>query len=422
MAEFETLVFFEDGGYRLLGPLSLLRPVFDLRCGIFTLREKAERELQPDLTVLLVRDDLEDLTRERNPEALVNERPKGPAILLNGRAVISNDVTERILDAPEGTSIATADRELVAVKVRDERELARFLPDKGGIPAARPEIIRDSRVMDVPLIRYPWDLLRCNGEQIWADFVRLGRRARYQRSELPGVHILGEDVFLDEGSEVMPGAVLDTRKGPVYVGKGAKVMAGAVLMGPSSVGEGSRIKALARIYPETTVGPMCKVGGEVEGTVFQGFANKQHEGFLGHSYVCEWVNLGAGTENSDLKNNYSTVKVLIDGESVDTGETFVGLFVGDHSKSAVNTTFNTGTTVGVSANLFGSGLTPKFLPSFAWWGGRKAEEYDLEKALETARVVMARRQVELTEAYEKAFRRVFENTSKERQAFFGLSP
>jgi UDP-N-acetylglucosamine diphosphorylase/glucosamine-1-phosphate N-acetyltransferase len=256
-----------------------------------------------------------------------------------------------------------------------------------------------------------------NDAQIVADFIRLGRRARFQKHPTHEFYAVGEDIFIDEGGTVGAGAVLDASEGPIYVGPNATIMPGAVVMGPVSVGAASRVKAGARIYPGTTIGPVCKVGGEVEETIFQGFANKQHEGFLGHSYVCEWVNLGAGTENSDLKNNYSEVKVYVHGELVDTCEMFVGLFIGDHSKSAINTSFNTGSTVGVSANVFGSGLTPKSIPSFGWWGGERPEVHDLEKAVETARAVMTRRDVDLTPAYEKAFREVFNLTKKEREVF-----
>jgi UDP-N-acetylglucosamine diphosphorylase/glucosamine-1-phosphate N-acetyltransferase len=161
---------------------------------------------------------------------------------------------------------------------------------------------------------------------------------------------------------------------------------------------------------------MCKVGGEVEGAIIHSFSNKQHDGFLGHAYLGMWVNLGADTNNSDLKNNYGTVKVVIDGTQVDTGSMFMGLVMGDHSKSSINSMFNTGTVVGVSSNVFGSGFPPKSVPSFAWGGSEGMTTYEIERALDVARRVMGRRKVELTKAEEAVLRSVFEQTKNARSA------
>jgi UDP-N-acetylglucosamine diphosphorylase/glucosamine-1-phosphate N-acetyltransferase len=174
------------------------------------------------------------------------------------------------------------------------------------------------------------------------------------------------------------------------------------------------IKVGAKIYENTSIGPVCKVGGEVEGSVIHSFSNKQHDGFLGHAYLGMWVNLGADTNNSDLKNNYGSVKLVIDGETVDSGSTFMGLVMGDHSKSAINSMFNTGTVVGVSSNVFGSGFPPKSVPSFTWGGAEGLKTYELERALEVARRVMGRRKMVLSPAEEKVLRVVFDLTKKER--------
>jgi UDP-N-acetylglucosamine diphosphorylase/glucosamine-1-phosphate N-acetyltransferase len=176
----------------------------------------------------------------------------------------------------------------------------------------------------------------------------------------------------------------------------------------------------ALLYGETTVGPMCKVGGEVGETIFQGYANKQHDGFLGHSYVGEWVNLGAGTNTSDLKNNYSTVRVPIGGKLVDSGGVFAGLYIGDHAKSGIGTTFNTGTVVGVCSNVYGAGYPPKYIPSFAWGGGSKFAEHELAAALETARRAMERRGKAFGARESTILKDVFELTRTERASFLGL--
>jgi UDP-N-acetylglucosamine diphosphorylase/glucosamine-1-phosphate N-acetyltransferase len=209
--------------------------------------------------------------------------------------------------------------------------------------------------------------------------------------------------------------VLDAENGPIYIGKNVKILPNAVIEGPAYVGDGSLIKVSAKIYENTSIGPVCKVGGEVEASIIHAFSNKQHEGFIGHSYLGTWVNIGADTNNSDLKNDYGNVKVYVDGELIDSGSMFVGLIMGDHSKSGINLMFNTGTVVGVSCNIYGSGLPPKFVPSFSWGGAQDGfVTYRIDKAIEVARRVMARRNVQLTEIDEKLFRKIFELTEEER--------
>jgi UDP-N-acetylglucosamine diphosphorylase/glucosamine-1-phosphate N-acetyltransferase len=210
--------------------------------------------------------------------------------------------------------------------------------------------------------------------------------------------------------------VLDAEDGPIFIDEGATIMANASLQGPLFVGAKSTIKMGAKIYEGTSIGPVCKVGGEVEESIFHAYSNKQHEGFLGHAYLGEWVNLGADTNNSDLKNNYGTVRVHIDGKTIDSGLLFVGLFMGDHAKSGINTMFNTGTVVGVMSNVFGADYPDKLVPSFAWGGAASCETYACEKALQVARRVMARRNRELTKAQEAVLRQVFELTAHERDA------
>ena len=266
-------------------------------------------------------------------------------------------------------------------------------------------------------ITYPWDLVHANGEQIVADFAVLtGGRGAIKGNVYPGAQLLAaENIFIDEGAVVKPGVVLDAEGGPIYIGKKAKIFPNAVIEGPAFIGEGSMIKIGGKIYENTSIGEVCKVGGEVEGSIIHAYSNKQHDGFLGHAYLAMWVNLGADTNNSDLKNNYGSVRVTINGEEVNSGSMFVGLTMGDHSKSGINTMFNTGTVVGVSSNVFGAGFPPKYIPSFAWGGAEGVETYDAEKALEVAKRVMGRRKIELSEVEEKVLREVFTMTAWERR-------
>jgi UDP-N-acetylglucosamine diphosphorylase/glucosamine-1-phosphate N-acetyltransferase len=231
-----------------------------------------------------------------------------------------------------------------------------------------------------------------------------------------GVHVLGkQNIIIENGAVIKPGTVLDAEGGPIYIGKNVNVFPQSTIIGPACILDGSVIKVGAQIYENTTIGPVCKVGGEVEGSIIHSYSNKQHAGFLGHSYLGSWVNLGAGTNNSDLKNNYSKVKVQIGTEQIDTGSMFAGLTMGDHSKSAIGTTLNTGTVVGVCCNIFGYGFPPKYIPSFTWCGPQKPfAVYDIEKAVSVARVVMARRNIELIKVEADLLREVYNSTVEER--------
>lgn len=273
------------------------------------------------------------------------------------------------------------------------------------------EAFSDLERVDLPatLIHYPWELVHHNADEIRREFQSLRVGGQILGKIYPNVTLLDEgNIFIGEGAKVWPGAVIIAEDGPVYIAEGAKVMANAVIEGPAYIGPKTAIKIGAKIYEGTSIGEVCKVGGEVEETIVHSYSNKQHEGFLGHAYIGMWVNLGADTNNSDLKNNYANVKVQINDRVVDTGSLFVGLFMGDHSKSGINTMFNTGTVVGVACNVYGEGFPPRFIPSFHWGGASGLVKYDFEKTIETARRVMARRDKELTEAQISMLRHVYD--------------
>jgi len=278
-----------------------------------------------------------------------------------------------------------------------------------------------SEQVDVRLAAYPWDLVNANGKQIREDFAQLMKGKKRKGAKIRGKVYAGarlldrKSIIIGEGSKVKPGAVLDAENGPIVLGKNVTIYPNAVVEGPAYVGDGSLIKIGAKIYENTSIGEVCKVGGEVEASIVHSYSNKQHDGFLGHSYLGMWVNLGADTNNSDLKNNYSSVKVTINGHAVDSGSQFVGLTMGDHSKSGINTMFNTGTVVGVGCNVYGGGFPPKYIPSFCWGGSEELVTYELGKCLEVARKVMARRKIQMSPAEERLFRTVFEMTRAERE-------
>ena len=226
-----------------------------------------------------------------------------------------------------------------------------------------------------------------------------------------------DQIHIGAGAEVRPGAVLDAGRGPIFIGEHSVIGSNAVIEGPAAVGPGTLVRPGTRLAEGVSLGPRCKVGGEIQQSIMQGYSNKQHDGYLGHAYIGSWVNLGAGTTNSDLKNNYHSVSVHVQGRYLDTGLMSVGLIMGDHSKTGIGTMFNTGTVVGVGTNIFGSGLPPKYVPSFLWGGSGNFAEQELTAALATAGLVMARRDQECSPEEENLLRAIFDVTSEERGIF-----
>jgi UDP-N-acetylglucosamine diphosphorylase/glucosamine-1-phosphate N-acetyltransferase len=411
----DNICVFEDTAYRNLLPLVYLRVTSDLRCGIMTLREKIER-IYPGVPLSLhCREYLADLVREQNLGVPVNNVQGKSCLFVNGRVVADKSLPQGIpLEGPDVTYVSG--ETVVAARVSGNTldSLRRNLPETIG-----PEHFEKTprTEVQVHLIRYPWDLVNRNGDEIVADFARLtaGEKDKMRGLVYEGAHLVNKNnLFLGDGTQIKPGTVLDAESGPIYIGKNVTVFPNATIEGPAYVGDGCMIKIGAKIYENTSIGEKSRVGGEVEESIIHSHSNKQHDGFLGHSYIGKWVNLGADTNNSDLKNNYGNVRVVINGESIDTGSPFVGLTMGDHSKSGINTMFNTGTIVGVSSNVFGSGFPPKAVPSFAWGGAEGMTTYRIDKSLEVAKRVMARRKVNLSAVEENVIRKVFELTQKER--------
>lgn len=282
-------------------------------------------------------------------------------------------------------------------------------------------MLQKAREVDVDYISMKdvWNFFSRNDAAIKQDFERLTKGRASQ--PLPASNtVIGDAalVFLEQGA-IVEAAILNTKSGPVYIGRGAEVMEGCVIRGPFSLGEQASLKLATKIYGPTTVGPHSKVGGEVNNSVVMGYSNKGHDGFLGNSVIGEWCNLGADTNNSNLKNNYGNVKLYNykKDQMIDTGLQFCGLMMGDHSKCGINTMFNTGTVVGVGANIFGGGFPPTHIPSFAWGGAEGMEEYKLDKMLETANRVYARRNAVVSEEEAAILKTVFNDTAKYRTAF-----
>ncbi len=410
-----TICIFEDDQFGRLFPLAYLRPVYDLRCGILTLREKIARTYPGAKLSLHCRTYLLDAVRERNPDLLVNEIRGENCLFINGRVIGDAALAKSVSARQKSDAVFVQGNTVIAAWLTGTR-LQEFTK-KLGEPLSLAHFSDLQKIeVQARTVTYPWDLVHLNGSEIERDFHVLTGKKKTRPRKPAGCFLLGKKgIFIDPTAVIQPGVVLNSEDGPIYIGKNVKILPFSSISGPVSIGDGSLIKAGSTIYGNTTIGPVCKVGGEVEGTIIHGYSNKQHAGFLGHSYVCPWVNLGAGTNNSDLKNNYSTVKVQVGEEQIDTGLQFVGLMIGDHSKSSINSMFNTGTVVGVSSNVFGSGFPPKFIPSFSWGGSESLTTYDVERAIGVARKVMERRNVELTKVEEALFRTVFQMTGNERR-------
>ncbi len=335
---------------------------------------------------------------------------------INGRLIADENLARLLRKRKQRPCVYVTGGEVAAAYVpeSDVRAVVRSWPQPFG-----PDSFRGipQEPIECAMVQYPWDLVSRTPRGIEMDFERRSPRSGGSRGARvdKGAHLLNKkNIILGTGCVLKPGVVLDAESGPVILGRNVTVMSNAVIEGPAFIGDHSLIKVGAKIYHGTSIGEHCKVGGEVEASVVQSYSNKQHDGFLGHSYLGSWINIGADTNTSDLKNTYGHVKVRLGEREIDTGMQFVGLTMGDHSTTGINVMFDTGTVVGVSCNLFGSGLPPKFVPSFSWGERGALTVYDPGKAVETAGRMMVRRNVQMSTAYEKRLRDIFSMTEAER--------
>jgi UDP-N-acetylglucosamine diphosphorylase/glucosamine-1-phosphate N-acetyltransferase len=381
-----------DGAVRdNLLPFTFTRPVADIRLGITTIREKWEYFLKQK-TSSLTRDYLAEKfpieTREEN-------------ILINASVLPDKDLAEQVVNLKEEMALMHGDL-MIAVSVHAE--------DIEKMDDAEPEAVEVNR--EIRQLQHVWEIFSMNNNAIRDDFLRLttGRKSQ----PLGKTNFVQGDVsniFVEDGAQV-EFVFLNAGDGPIYIGKDAVIMEGAKIRGPFALCAHSTVKMDAKIYGGTTIGPYCKVGGEISNSVIFGYTNKGHDGFLGNSVLGEWCNLGADTNVSNLKNTYEPVRLwsYVSEFFENTGEQFCGLMMGDHSKTGINTMFNTGTVVGVNANIFGDGYQRNFIPSFSWGGKQGLAHYDLKKAFKVARAVFSRRNRYFDEKEERILSKVFERT------------
>ncbi|HEX8427767.1 GlmU family protein [Hymenobacter sp.] len=393
------VLLFDDPAIRPhLLPFTFTRPVAGLRCGILTLAEKWQHRLQTSVGYLT-----ELYLQAKYPAGST----EGPALVING-AVCPDDVLVQQVQNLQVGEVLYSGQVLIAAHVADASRAAALMQD--GFQKTH-EVTEP-----VTIIREVWNLFLYNGAEIRRDFELL---TKGRQSEPVGdVHTIvyaPENIFIEPGVKIRA-AILNAENGPIYLGKNSQIQEGAIIMGPLALGEGSHINPGAKMRGDNTVGPFCKVGGEVANSIFFGYSNKGHDGYMGNSVIGEWCNLGADTNTSNLKNNYAAVKIWSHaaGRFVNTGQQFCGLMMGDHSKCGINTMFNTGTVVGVAANIFGAGFPRTFIPSFSWGGAAGFETFKLPKVTEVAERVMARRQLEYDAVEQAIIKEVYEATAKDR--------
>ncbi len=383
-----------DGAHRTaLLPFTFTRPVADIRVGILTIREKWEKHLGSTTTSIT-----EDYLSEKWPMVEMENN-----IMINA-SFLPNDILVAMIKNLDHNQAIFQDEEVVAFYAKEGEEV-----DFDSF-----EVIEFSN--DCIKIENTWDIFQKNEVAIREDFELL-TEDRFSQPIPKSVNVIApENIFIEEGA-TLEFVTLNASTGPIYIGKNAEIMEGSVIRGPFALCESGRVKLATKVYGATTVGPHSVIGGEVNNSVLFGYSNKGHDGFLGNAVLGEWCNIGADSNNSNLKNNYEEVKLWsYETENfAKTGLQFCGLMMGDHSKCGINTMFNTGTVVGVSTNIFGAGFPRNFVPSFSWGGASGFTTYLTKKAFETAKIVMARRNVEFSEEDAKILEHVFEETKKYRK-------
>ncbi|MBK7631556.1 MAG: GlmU family protein [Ignavibacteriales bacterium] len=412
------ICIFEDINYLNFEPMLFTRPVYDLLCGNASLKDKIIRCYGDVKVSLHCRPYLTEIVQRGNPNLLVNKIEDTECLFINGR-IIAPENLSLLLPLLPGEDKVFVNEETVIAAYLSGTNLQNKINHLKDLFSVNDFNGLSIKILDLKCANYLWDLININGKQIASDFNYLTKQSKRQNfieSVSASVHIINkENIFVGKNVTIKPGVVLDASGGPIIIDDNVFIYPNAVIEGSVSIGESSKIKSGATIYENVSIGKICKIGGEVEQSIFMDHSNKQHSGFIGHSYIGSWVNLGADTNNSDLKNNYSKIKIKLSGKEVESGSQFLGLMIGDHSKSTINTMFNTGTVVGFSCNIFASGFPEKYVPSFTWGGDESSTVYDIKKAMETAKIVMSRRKIDFETKDELMFNLIFELTKNDRE-------
>lgn len=393
-------ILFDDSNRNHLLPLTYMRPVADIRCGIFTMREKWNKKLGTDCSVFT-----SQYLRNKFPVEISKQN-----IFINAGLFPHDNLIERIDQLKPGEALTGNNKShLLAFSIEYEDFTKLNLEH---FDVLEIESVNKLEIVELAgnyqSITRPWHIFSLNGKAISDDFQLITNNRKSEPLSHTNRYTGIENIFIEEGA-IVEFSTINATSGPVYIGKGAEIMENCAIRGPFVLGEQSTLKMGAKIYGPTTIGPHCKVGGEVNNTVFFGYSNKAHDGFIGNSVISEWCNLGADTNNSNLKNTYDLVRIwsYVENHFVSTELQFCGLIMGDHSKTAINTMLNTGTVVGVSANIFGEGFPRNYIPSFSWGGASGFKKFDLQKAIHVAGLVCERRGVILSEVDIEIFKTLY---------------
>jgi UDP-N-acetylglucosamine diphosphorylase/glucosamine-1-phosphate N-acetyltransferase len=387
-------ILFDGPARKALLPFTFTRPVADILIGIMTIRQKWEMHLGSTTTTLT-----EEYLSDKFPMVELENN-----VMINA-SFLPNAILVEMIEELEPNQVIFKGEEVVAFYTQEDQEEVDF---------DSYEIIEFNE--DCITVQNTWDIFSKNDSAIREDFEFLTEGRKSQAIPKSVNVIAPENIFIEEGAK-LEFVTLNASTGPIYIGKDSEIMEGSVIRGPFALCEGAVVKLAAKIYGATTVGPYSRIGGEVNNSVISAYSNKGHDGFLGNSVLGEWCNIGADSNNSNLKNNYEEVRLWsYESEGfAKTGLQFCGLMMGDHSKCGINTMFNTGTVIGVSANIFGSGFPRNFVPSFSWGGAAGFSTYITKKAFETARLVMSRRNVDFDEKESAILEHVFEESKKWRK-------
>jgi len=393
-------ILFDDHSWKDLLPLTYTRPIAELRIGIFKIKEKWEKYLEANISYKT-----QPYLEKKYPLIIKEDN-----VFINASIIPNKELVNEIANLDKGQKLISKD-ELIALRLtKNEAE-----SNTEKLMSSKTAINTKSSLLK---IKYPWDIFKHNGSELENDFNIITKTSEPGKINTSNNIINKNNIFVEKGAS-LEYVTLNAKNGPIYIGKEAEIMEGAIIRGPFALCDHSVVKISAKIYGPTTIGPHSKVGGEINNSVIQGYSNKAHDGFLGNSVIGEWCNLGADTNNSNLKNNYAEVKIwnYLKEKFINTGLQFCGLIMGDHSKCGINTMFNTGTVVGVNANIYGSGFPRNFIPSFSLGGASGYTNYALNKAFEVAEKVMARRRIDFDDVEKNILKYIYEDTAKYRKRF-----
>lgn len=415
------IALFEDETYENFLPITYTRPVYECKTGMYTLRERAQKAFPTSRLICFTRNYLAPTLKKRI-QLPVNEPNKidDDTLLVNGTLLL-NEKTKQIIEKQHVKNTLTMqDGRLASAQLSREiaQEYAKEL-SKPLTTLSLKKLLRSCKKIEttkLPLFSYPWDLVNHNAELIKEDYAALSNKENEGTIDSKAA-IYGKqtDVHVGKDSFIEAHVTLDVRDGPIFIGSSTNVHSGSRITGPTYIGDKVIIPS-GLIREGCTIGPVCRIGGELEETIIQGYTNKYHTGFIGHAYIGEWINLGAATTNSDLKNTYGNVQVTTKGKNVDTGSTKVGCFIGDHAKASIGTQIYTGKKIGMASQIHG--FITKDVPSFTLWAeslGSKPTELYLKSAIKTQKRVLSRRNMEQTNEDTELLKKLFELTAKERK-------